>query len=297
MEITEFLAGKERVRVRGGEVAYADVGAGPVALFVHGVFMNGLLWRNVISGLRSERRCIAIDLPAHGDTAVEMGEGFSLDAHADLLAEFLDALGIERVDLVGNDTGGAICQAFVVRFPERVRTLTLTNCDVDDNFPPDAFKPAIELAREGQLAPLIAEMTRDLELARSETGLGIGYEHPETITPEIVGAYLGRYADPAAGREVERRIGDVVAKDLDEVTAKMRELTIPTLVAWGTNDVFFDVKWAYWLRDNVPGVTDVVEIDGGKLFFVDERAEEFVPHLRRHWQIHRESAAAEGASR
>jgi hypothetical protein len=54
-------------------------------------------------------------------------------------------------------------------------------------------------------------------------------------------------------------------------------------VVWGTADTFFGVSWAYWLRDTIPGVTGVVTIDGGRLFFPDERAAEFVPHLERHW--------------
>ena len=58
---------------------------------------------------------------------------------------------------------------------------------------------------------------------------------------------------------------------------------MPTLVVWGTGDVFFDVKFAYWFRDTIPGVTEVVELDGAKLFFPDERAAELVPLLRRHW--------------
>ena len=293
MEIAEFVAAKKKVRLPQGEVAYADLGEGPVALFVHGVFMNGLLWRKAISELQAERRCIAIDLPAHGDTHADIGDGFSLDAHATLLADFLDALGIDSVDLIGNDTGGAISQVFAVRYPQRVRTLTLTNCDVDEHFPPDAFAPSIELAAQGQLAPVLAQIATDIELARSEAGFGVGYEHPEAITEEMQRAFLGRYIDPDAGREIERRISGIAGSDLSSITPKLRELTIPTLVIWGTNDQFFPIDLAYWLRDNIPGVTEVVEIEGGKLMFVDERAAEFVPHLRRHLSAH----TPEGATR
>ncbi len=110
-------------------------------------------------------------------------------------------------------------------------------------------------------------------------------------------AFLGRYTDPEAGREIERRIASVGQKGLDEITPQMKELAIPTLVVWGTDDQFFALEWAYWLRDNVPGVTEVVEIEDGKLFFVDERAEEFVPHVSRHWRAHAEALAKEGAGR
>jgi pimeloyl-ACP methyl ester carboxylesterase len=61
---------------------------------------------------------------------------------------------------------------------------------------------------------------------------------------------------------------------------------VPTLIVWGTDDVFFDVSWAYWLRDTIPGAAGVVEIEGGRLFFPDERAGELTEALRRHWQAH-----------
>jgi pimeloyl-ACP methyl ester carboxylesterase len=68
-----------------------------------------------------------------------------------------------------------------------------------------------------------------------------------------------------------------------EVEPALRELRVPTLVVWGTGDEFFDVKWAYWLRDTIPGVTEVVELEGAKLFFPDERGAELAPYLAKHW--------------
>jgi pimeloyl-ACP methyl ester carboxylesterase len=293
MDLKEYLGAKRTVSIPRGEVSYADIGEGPVALFIHGVFMNGFLWRNVIEAIASDHRCIAIDLPAHGGTSVELDFGFSLKEHADLVAAVLDALGIARVDLIGNDTGGAISQVFAVRHPAMVRTLALTNCDVSENFPPEEFKWAIELAQKGELAALVTEVATDLELARSEDGLGVGYEHKERITQEIVSAFLGRYKDPAAAREIERRIASVAESGgLTEIEEEIKALNVPTLVVWGTGDKFFDVSWAYWLRDNVAGVTEVVEIEGGKLFFVDERADELVPHLTRHWAAHADATRA-----
>jgi pimeloyl-ACP methyl ester carboxylesterase len=295
MDLSEFTAHKQVARLPQGDIAYADIGSGPVALFIHGVFMNGFLWRNVIEDVASQRRCIAIDLPAHGDTHVDLDFGFSLKEHADLVASFLEAVGIDRVDLIGNDTGGAISQMFAVRHPGKLRTLTLTNCDVSENFPPDEFLPAIEMARGSKLAPLLAQIATDLELARSETGLGVGYEHPERITQEMVSAFLGRYTDPEAGKEIERRIAAVAEGGLTDIEEQIKALNVPILVVWGTDDKFFDTKWAYWLKDNVRAVTDVVEIDGGKLFFVDERALELASHLKKHWGALPDQTVASGA--
>jgi len=65
---------------------------------------------------------------------------------------------------------------------------------------------------------------------------------------------------------------------------ELARLTVPTLIVWGTGDVFFELSWAYWLKDLIPGVAEVVEIDGARLFFPDERAGELVAALRAFWQ-------------
>ena len=85
-----------------------------------------------------------------------------------MLTEFLDALEIDQVDLVGNDSGGGIAQIFAALYPERVRSLTLTNCDTHDNWPPEAFKPFLEMAAAGGLRDALERDARrqvDLSLA------------------------------------------------------------------------------------------------------------------------------------
>src|SRR5438093_13722559 len=113
----------ETVTTQDGEIAYVDAGQGDVALFLHGVFLNAHLWRNVIAELQGERRCIALDLPMHGHTRVADDANLSLAAQAELVARFCDALGLDRVDLVANDTGGAVAQVFAANHGDRLRTL------------------------------------------------------------------------------------------------------------------------------------------------------------------------------
>jgi pimeloyl-ACP methyl ester carboxylesterase len=76
------------------------------------------------------------------------------------------------------------------------------------------------------------------------------------------------------------------ARDLLAIEPALARLQVPTLIVWGTGDTAFHRKWAYWLRDTIPGATDVIEIDGARLFFPDERATEFTAALRRHWDNH-----------
>jgi pimeloyl-ACP methyl ester carboxylesterase len=95
-----------------GRIAYVEAGSGPVTLFVHGVLVNKHLWRHQLNALSDIRRCIAVDLLAHGETEITPEQDVSVTTNADMLAEVLDALQIEQVDLVGNDSGGGICQIF-----------------------------------------------------------------------------------------------------------------------------------------------------------------------------------------
>jgi pimeloyl-ACP methyl ester carboxylesterase len=269
----------------GGDVAYAEGGEGPVALFVHGVLVNADLWRHTMAGVADLRRCVAPDLPAHGASPAGPGADLSLHGLAALLEELCDVLDLGQVDLVANDTGGAVAQVFAASHPERIRTLTLTNCDVHDNFPPEVFRPFVALAAEGELGPLIAAMAGDPVMARSEVGFAQGYEHPDRLPDEVLQSYLEPFVADG-GKGFERFLTASTADELMAMAPLLARLRAPTQVVWGTGDVFFEPFWAERLRSMIPGVERVVEIADGMLFFPDERADEFVPLLRSFWEAH-----------
>jgi pimeloyl-ACP methyl ester carboxylesterase len=283
MQLHELEVHRRPVRTRSGEISYIDAGAGPAALFVHGIATNAYLWRNVIEAVSVRRRCIALDLPLHGQSPVTAGQDLSIAGLARVLHDFCDALGLASIDLVANDTGGAIAQVYAARNPQRLATLTLTNCDTGDNLPPESFKPVVELAIAGTLAPTAVELLKDLNAAR-EVAFGTSYEHPEKLDLEVVRAYL----EPCLGtleraRQFERMLVALDPGDLKAIEPQLRALTVPTLVVWGTGDLSFDVSWAYWLRDTIPGVTRVVTVDGARLFFPEERPADLVAPLLQHW--------------
>ncbi|QGG96813.1 alpha/beta fold hydrolase [Actinomarinicola tropica] len=274
----------QHVTTDQGEIAYTDTGGdAPVALFVHGVFLNGHLWRHVIDRVAAVRRCVAVDLLGHGDTRIAADQDLSFRSQAEMLLGVCDALGLDQVDLVGNDSGGGICQIFAARHPERIRTLSLTNCDVHDNWPPAALGSIQELVAAGGLPDLGAQMLADVEVARA--GFAVACEHPERLDAETVRTYLGPlFATAESTANLERWFTETHDNSQTvEIEPQLRSLTAPTLVVWGTDDVFFDVEWAHWLRDTIPGCERVVELDGAKLFFPEERPDELAVELLRLW--------------
>ena len=277
-------AARHSVRTPSGVISYVEQGAGPVALFVHGVLLNGHLWRHQLEHLSDTRRCIAPDLLAHGDTQIAPDQDVSVTANAKMLAEFLDALHIDQVDLVGNDSGGGIAQIFAARYPERVRSLALTDCDTHDNWPPEAFKPFLAMAAAGGLAGALQGMLADKNVYRSPQALGPAYEAPEAVSDETIETYLGPFLrTPQRTRDLERFLAAFDNVHTLGIEARLKALQAPTLIAWGTDDVYFDVRWSHWLAETIPGTRKRVEFDGARIFFPEERWEAFNRELRAHW--------------
>jgi pimeloyl-ACP methyl ester carboxylesterase len=270
-----------------GPISYLDVGQGRPAVFIHGIVTNSLLWRHVISEVASEhRRCIAVDLPGHGHTPPAPAHAdVSLTGHARRVIELCDHLALDRFDLVANNTGGAVGQIVAAHLSERLSTLTLTNCDTEGNTPPTLFKPFAIAAHPALLAkvgPRIAA-SRGLKLR----GLTAGYRHPGRLPREVVDAYFGPvFGTPESARAFARLTAAISSADLAAVRPQLAQLKVPTLIVWGTGDLFFPLKWGRRLANLIPGTTTVATLDGARMHFPDYRADEFVPLLQQHWARH-----------
>jgi len=272
------------VETASGRVSYTEQGTGPVALFVHGVLLNGHLWRHQLAGLSDIRRCIAVDLLAHGDTDIAPDQDVSVTANANMLAESLDALEIDRVDLVGDDSGGGIAQILAASHPERVRSLTLTDCDTHDNWPPEAFKPFLTMAAGGGLRATLEAMLSDKRIYRSPQALGPAYEHPERVSDDSIESYLRPLVrTEQRTRDLQRFLAAFDNRHTVAIEGRLKSLKTPTLIVWGTDDVYFDVKWSRWLADTIPGTRRRVEFEGARIFFPEERSADFNQELRTHW--------------
>lgn len=287
MDIATLQTHRHHATTESGPISYLDVGRGRPAVFIHGIVTNSLLWRHVIPEVASEqRRCIAVDLPGHGHTpAAPAHADVSLTGLARRVIELCDHLALERFDLVANDTGGAVAQIVAAQLSERLWTFALTNCDTEGNTPPKLFQPfaiAARLGLVGRFGPRIAAGRR-VRLR----GLTAGYPHPGRLPNEVVDAYFDPvFGTPESSRAFARLTAALSSADLAAVRPQLAELKVPTLIVWGTGDVFFPLKWAQRLSDLIPGTTKVATLDGARMHFPDYRADEFLPLLRQHWAQH-----------
>jgi pimeloyl-ACP methyl ester carboxylesterase len=286
MTYDEYQAMRKTIATPLGEFAYIDVGEGPAAVFVHGLFMSAYMWHRSIDAVKGERRCIAYNLPAHGGSQVADDQALDLDANVAMLEAFCDALAVEDFDLVANDTGGALAQALAVRDSGRIRTLTLTNCEARDWMPSKSELGQLvgTLAQQGQLAQVLKSNYDDREAAR-QGAFAATVQWPDRLSDEEVRGIMEPHQATLEGaRLLERFATSLSPEQLMAIEPQLRELEIPTIAVWGTADPVFPLALAHWLRDTIPSLQEVVEIDDGRLFWPWERGEELVPHLRRHWR-------------
>jgi pimeloyl-ACP methyl ester carboxylesterase len=171
-----------------GSINVRDTGSGPPIVFVHGLLVDGTLWRKVVPLLSDEYRCIWPDWPLGSHTTpMQPDADLSPRGVAHLIADALEALELDDVTLVGNDTGGAICQLLVTERPERVGRLVLTNCDAFENFPPKMFRPLLWMARVPPLLTAFAQPMRFAALRRNPTAYGMPHAR-KPIPADVTGA-------------------------------------------------------------------------------------------------------------
>jgi haloalkane dehalogenase len=115
------------VHIDGSTVHYVDEGSGPTLLFLHGNPTWSFLYREIIIGLRSEYRCVALDYPGFGLSAAPDGYGFTPAEHADVVASFVAELDLTDVTMMVQDWGGPIGFAVATREPDRFSRFVIGN--------------------------------------------------------------------------------------------------------------------------------------------------------------------------
>ncbi len=241
--------------VDGGRVEYFERGEGPTLVFAHGWLANANLWRRVVERLAGEFRCVTLDLPL-GSHRVAMGADADLTPTGcgGLIARAIEALNIEDVTLIGNDSGGAYSQIATAAHPERIARLVLNSCETPyDEFPPPPFDglPAVagDVAALGQLFAAL----RDREVRSSRAAYGLLMKHP--IDDLVSDSYaLPSVLDEDVLRDTSKVMSSASSRPVHEAGALLIEtFERPVLFAWGTEDEVFPLahaqRYAQALKD------------------------------------------------
>jgi pimeloyl-ACP methyl ester carboxylesterase len=258
------------VELSQGPIRYRDHGEGEPIVFVHGFLVDGRLWEDAVQRLSGSFRCVVPDWPMGSHRApMHPHADLSPPGVAKLIADFIAALDLDRVTIVGNDSGGAISQILVTRHPERIARLVLTNCDSFDNFPPFPFNAMPPLARLPGGMTAMALPFRVGPIRRATYGLFA----KRPIPPELVDDWLApSLRDAEIKRDARKFTLGINKRHTLEAAEKFGELEMPVLLAWAPEDRFFKLSDAQRLARAIPD-SRLETITDAKTFVALDRPE------------------------
>jgi pimeloyl-ACP methyl ester carboxylesterase len=245
------LGERREVHLSAGPLAYHERGSGPPLVFVHGVFANAALWSRLVPLLSDRYRCIAPDWPlgSHSEP-LDPDADLSSPAVAGLIGELVRALELERPTLVGNDTGGALCQMFAVREPDAIGRLVLTNCDAYDKYPPQPFTYLVWVPHLPGAVTLLAMSMRPRFMRRLPIAYGwLAKRMPREVEDALVQPVM---TNKAVRRDITKFLKAADKKDLMAAAEQFGNLRIPVLLAWGEDDKAFKIGFAERMAADMP---------------------------------------------
>jgi pimeloyl-ACP methyl ester carboxylesterase len=283
LDAASFRAARRFANLSFGRIAYVEQGSGDAALFLHGAPPNGFQWRGAIDRLSAERRCVAPDFMGLGYSEIPEHQSLAAAAQVEMLAALLDSLAIVKTDIIASDSGGAVAQLFLVRYPERVRTVLLTNCDVEPDSPPPKVKPAIDMARAGTLADATAQWLTDKAMARATFGAAV-YRDPNGFADETIEYYVTPLVSSPLRRSQYQAFHIALEPNpLFGIEAALKRSQIPVRIVWGASDDIFAQEDADYLDRTFPNSRGIRRVPGAKLFFQEEFPDVIAEEARLLW--------------
>ncbi|MFP5389038.1 MAG: alpha/beta fold hydrolase [Thermoleophilia bacterium] len=261
---------RHEIELPAGRLRYREAGEGKPVVFVHGFLVDGRLWDGVVDQLSDRYRCIAPDWPiAAHQVAMKPDADLSPPGIAALIASFLEALELEDVTIVGNDSGGAMSQVLVTTHPDRIGRLVLTNCDTHDNFPPGIFKAMPPLAKLPGGMTVLSAPFRIGALARTAF-------KPFARTPipaDLVASWMRpSLSDPGVKRDATKVTAGMNKRHTLEAAERLSESELPLLLTWAPGDKFFPISYAERLEKETPNARLVQIPDAGTFVALDQPA-------------------------
>ncbi len=253
------------IQLSQGKIHYRDEGTGEPIVLIHGLLVNGGVWERLVPHLAMRHRCIVPDLPlgSHRDAMKPQADLSPLGLAA-LIAELLERLELDQVVLVGNDTGGALCQLVVAHHPDRIGRLVLTNCDAFEHFPPASLKPLIGgLARVPGAVASLAILGRLAPVRRASMSIAALTRQP--IPDELVEAWVSPLRERGVRRDLLKVLRGIAPSHTLAAAERLGEFKAPVLIAWGTGDRYFPVSDAERLAGAFPDAR-LELVDGARTF-------------------------------
>lgn len=239
----------------GTEIEYLDTGGpGPTVVLLHGLLMDETLWTEVVSGLQDSYRCVVPVLPL-GAHRQPLGSETSPSVRGmtEVVRQFLAALDLRDVTLVGNDTGGAIAQVLITDGEDRVGRLVLVSCDAFGNFPPGATGKTLFLL--GKLPPALfgafMQQMRMKPMRRMPISFGWLTKRGDKTVSGWVRSLLARSGTRNDAVAVLRAMNQERGL-LDEVADKLKTFDRPALVVWAEKDRVMPPEHGRRLADLLP---------------------------------------------
>lgn len=234
-----------------GALQVFDRGDGAPIVLVHGLVVNANLWRSVVPLLAGQFRCVTVDLPFGSHRVSVPDTELDPPGLARLVVETIEAMDLGPVTLVGNDSGGVVCQLVSAQRPDLVERLVLTSCDAYDNFPPKAFSYLKLAARlPGGMAILAAALRvrtiRKLPIA-------YGWLSRGPIDRDASDSYALPVSVARDIRADLRRVLRGLDNQYTTAAAKaFGDFDRPVLLAWSADDRFFPTRHAHRLAADFP---------------------------------------------
>jgi pimeloyl-ACP methyl ester carboxylesterase len=265
-----------QLALKQATIEYQEFGprdsAHPPVFFVHGVLVDGQLWREVAEELaRRGYRCIVPTLPLGSHTIpVNDADALSLQGVAQIVNDAIEALDLSEVTLVGSDTGGGICQLAVDGRPELFGRLVLTNCDAFDQCPPFPFNAVFSLLRGPISIKALAAPMRLAAVRNSPVGFGLLLTRPDKrVTADWIAPCLN---DSRICRDLAALLRQIAVADLTDVANRLTRFDKPVTLVWGQGDRVFTPSLGRRLAA-VFSNAKLIEVPGARTFVsLDEPA-------------------------
>ena len=271
----------QTVQLPQGPIQYTEQGTGQPIVFVHGLLVDNRLWQPLLPGLGHGVRSIMPNWPLGAHTmAMKPDADLSVSGMVQLIADFIAALDLQDVILVGNDTGGALVQMVCARFPQRIAGMVLTTCDAYDVFPPPAFVHLKWMGHVPTLAWLSYQLMHHVPWS-SRLPIAFGDLTDAPLPSDLIAHWIKPMrTDAGVRRDVRQFLRTLSSKDTEAAGVALQSFNKPVLLLWSTRCRHFPKRLAERLQRELPHV-ELHWLDSAGVFLSLDHTQEVAERIRQ----------------